>query len=152
MFVCAKNLMTRTLVVGTAEEALVQKVWADDVSFIAEEPAAFEVPRAVTVKAHYRQIAQLGKARALRDDAVPGGWRLEVTFNAPQRPCAPGQSLVLYDGETVLGGGTICDPPSSDASSSNTQGINKQRCNASSSKAVSRGDGVAAIGFSEAGI
>jgi tRNA-specific 2-thiouridylase len=32
---------------------------------------------------------------------------LHVTFDQPQRAIAPGQSLVLYDGDYVLGGGVI---------------------------------------------
>ncbi|MCD8189548.1 MAG: tRNA 2-thiouridine(34) synthase MnmA, partial [Clostridiales bacterium] len=33
--------------------------------------------------------------------------RVHVTFDQPQRAVAPGQSLVLYDGEYVVGGGII---------------------------------------------
>jgi tRNA-specific 2-thiouridylase len=32
---------------------------------------------------------------------------LEVTFDEPQRAITPGQALVLYEGDVVLGGGTI---------------------------------------------
>jgi tRNA-specific 2-thiouridylase len=32
---------------------------------------------------------------------------LEVTFDEPQRAITPGQSLVLYDGEYVAGGGFV---------------------------------------------
>ena len=32
---------------------------------------------------------------------------LECKFDKPQRAVTPGQALVLYDGEYVLGGGTI---------------------------------------------
>jgi tRNA U34 2-thiouridine synthase MnmA/TrmU len=32
---------------------------------------------------------------------------LLVTFDEPAEPLAPGQSLVLYDGDRVLGGGII---------------------------------------------
>ena len=32
---------------------------------------------------------------------------LECTFDEPQRAVTPGQALVLYDGEYVLGGGVI---------------------------------------------
>ena len=39
---------------------------------------------------------------------VPATWDGEsVTFNAPEYGVAPGQSAVIYDGERVLGGGTI---------------------------------------------
>ena len=33
--------------------------------------------------------------------------RLHVTFDRPQRAVTPGQAVVLYDGDTVVGGGTI---------------------------------------------
>jgi tRNA-specific 2-thiouridylase len=37
----------------------------------------------------------------------PSGDRLSVRFDEPQRGVAPGQALVLYDGEEVIGGGWI---------------------------------------------
>jgi tRNA-specific 2-thiouridylase len=40
---------------------------------------------------------------ALRID----GGRAEVRFERPQRAVTPGQAAVFYDGERVLGGGTI---------------------------------------------
>lgn len=38
---------------------------------------------------------------------LPNG--CELLFDEPQRAATPGQTAVFYDGETVLGGGTICD-------------------------------------------
>jgi tRNA-specific 2-thiouridylase len=35
------------------------------------------------------------------------GDSLEVSFDKPQRSVTPGQALVLYDGDEVLGGGWI---------------------------------------------
>ncbi|MDD5805833.1 MAG: hypothetical protein PUD02_00610, partial [Eggerthellales bacterium] len=32
---------------------------------------------------------------------------LHVVFDQPVRACAPGQALVVYQGDNVLGGGTI---------------------------------------------
>lgn len=37
---------------------------------------------------------------------LPDG-RVRVDFAAPQRAIAPGQAVVLYNGESVIGGGTI---------------------------------------------
>ena len=34
--------------------------------------------------------------------------RIQVDFSTPQRAITPGQAVVLYDGDQVLGGGTIC--------------------------------------------
>jgi tRNA-specific 2-thiouridylase len=33
---------------------------------------------------------------------------LELEFPEPVRAVTPGQAVVLYEGENVLGGGTIC--------------------------------------------
>jgi tRNA-specific 2-thiouridylase len=38
------------------------------------------------------------------------GDRLRVEFEQPQKAITPGQALVLYAGEYVLGGGTIARP------------------------------------------
>jgi tRNA-specific 2-thiouridylase len=40
-------------------------------------------------------------------DATPDGSRFSVRFDEPQRGVAPGQAIVLYDGDEVLGGGWI---------------------------------------------
>ena len=39
-------------------------------------------------------------------EALPGGC-IRVVFDEPQRAITPGQAVVLYDGECVVGGGTI---------------------------------------------
>ena len=38
---------------------------------------------------------------------VLGDGRVHLVFDEPQRAITPGQAVVLYDGDTVLGGGTI---------------------------------------------
>jgi tRNA-specific 2-thiouridylase len=54
----------------------------------------------------------MGKAR-YRSTEVPctvrgdGSGGLLVDFDEPQRAITPGQALVLYEGEYVLGGSTI---------------------------------------------
>jgi tRNA-uridine 2-sulfurtransferase len=54
----------------------------------------------------------MGKAR-YRSSEVPctvraaGDGTMTVAFDEPQKALTPGQALVLYDGEYVLGGGTI---------------------------------------------
>ena len=56
------------------------------------------------VEAKVRYAAKAERARVL--EAEEGGM-LTVEFEAPVRAPAPGQSLVLYDGEALLGGGYI---------------------------------------------
>ena len=59
--------------------------------------------RAIECKAkiRYRQIEQPAIAYPL-----PNG-DARVVFEEAQKAIAPGQAVVLYDGDTVLGGGTI---------------------------------------------
>lgn len=54
-----------------------------------------------SAKARYRHPEQLCQV-TLREDGTA-----EVLFDQPQRAITPGQAVVLYDGDTVLGGGTI---------------------------------------------
>ena len=59
-------------------------------------------PMAVTVKTRYTQREAAAVAAPL------AGGRVRVTFEEPQRAITAGQAVVLYDGDTVVGGGTIC--------------------------------------------
>ena len=63
--------------------------------------AALEGPTRVMAKTHYRHVPQ--PATATQPDADT----LVVEFDEPQRPAAPGQALVVYDGDVLLAGGTI---------------------------------------------
>ncbi|MCR5717090.1 MAG: tRNA 2-thiouridine(34) synthase MnmA [Lachnospiraceae bacterium] len=56
-------------------------------------------------KVRYRHTAQPCSAQVLEDGSV------RVTFDEPQRAITKGQSVVLYDGDLVLGGGVITDVP-----------------------------------------
>jgi tRNA-specific 2-thiouridylase len=55
------------------------------------------------VSARVRSHDAGGSARA---ELLPDG-RLRLLFDEPRRAITPGQSVVLYDGEDVLGGGVI---------------------------------------------
>ena len=63
-----------------------------------EAPTA---PLRCKVKIRYRQPEQWASVCPDADGTV------NVTFDEPQRAITPGQAAVLYDGDTVLGGGTI---------------------------------------------
>ena len=99
LYVLRKEQEANRLVVGTAEELGVTTIWANDINLIAVE--SLEEPVRVQAKTHYRQKAQPAVARQTDYD------QLVVTFDEPIRACAPGQALVLYQGDVVLGGGTI---------------------------------------------
>jgi tRNA-specific 2-thiouridylase len=65
-----------------------------------ENPAA---ALRVTAKTRYSQ--QEADATA---EPLPDG-RMRVVFDAPQRAVTAGQAVVLYQGDVVVGGGTIED-------------------------------------------
>lgn len=71
---------------------------AGSVSWLAEPPGDDWFPAAAQVR--YRQRAVACRAR------LTGG-SLQVSFRQPLRAVTPGQALVLYRGQQVLGGGTI---------------------------------------------
>ncbi len=80
--------------------ALLQHVLhAIDVNWIAFDspPKVFRAE----AKIRYRQEAQWATVEATGSDTM------QLTFDVPQRAITKGQAVVLYDGDTVLGGGTI---------------------------------------------
>ena len=55
----------------------------------------------VTARTRYHQSECSAVVYPLSDS------RVRVVFDDPQRAVTPGQAVVLYDGDIVLGGGTI---------------------------------------------
>lgn len=98
LFVLSKDIKHNTLVVGRAADAGVRELGAVDVTFPSDD--TFTVPRTVLAKVNYR--AKKRSARAWFD-----GKQLSVRFFEPVRAIAPGQSVVLYEDDRVLAGGTI---------------------------------------------
>lgn len=98
LYVVAKDAARNALVVGSRSVLGVREVRARDVNLISV--ARLDAPMRVTAKTHYRQRAQAG-------EAVVEDGELVVRFDEPVARPAAGQSLVLYDGDVVVGGGTI---------------------------------------------
>ena len=88
------------VVLGPKEALFSKTLTAGEFHWIAGEPAPGATVRCA-VKTRYRQMEQPATAAPLGDG------RVRVEFDAPQRAVTPGQSAVLYDGDTVLGGGVI---------------------------------------------
>lgn len=101
VYVCAKNMDANTVTVGPNEALYARTLRAGDWNFFPF--AAPTGPLRVTAKARYNQAPQPATAYPESDGAV------RVEFDAPQRALTPGQAIVLYDGETVVGGGTITE-------------------------------------------
>jgi tRNA-specific 2-thiouridylase len=98
-YVSAKSPADNTLTLGREGALYAKSLYADTLNLIAwEEP---EKPRRVTVKTRYLQAEQTAQALQVAAD------RIRVDFDTPQRAVTPGQAVVIYDGDVVLGGGTI---------------------------------------------
>ncbi|MDR2633244.1 MAG: tRNA 2-thiouridine(34) synthase MnmA [Treponema sp.] len=98
-YVVAKSKEDNTLTLGREGALYTKTLYADTLNFIAwDEP---EKPRRLKVKTRYLQAEQSATAVLLEADL------LRVDFESPQRALTPGQAVVLYEGDLVLGGGTI---------------------------------------------
>lgn len=89
------------VVVGTAEENASGGCLLEDLNFLAPEPAPGT-----------RLKARLRSSQPLQDVTVSGrdeAGRLRVDFGKKLSGLAPGQSLVLYQDDVVIGGGIIQD-------------------------------------------
>ncbi len=99
LYVLDLDPQANTVTVGPAEALDRTRLVAESVNFIAGEPPAG--PMAVEAKIRHGHTAAPATVRALGED------RAEVVFEAPQRAVTPGQSVVWYRGDLVIGGGII---------------------------------------------
>lgn len=99
MFVCAKSAVDNTVTLGENEDLFSSSLTARDACFVSA-PAVDE-PCAVLAKVRNTQ-KEVPATLTLLD-----GGRFRVDFEEPQRAISRGQSVVLYRGDTVLGGGII---------------------------------------------
>lgn len=99
-FVTAKSAEQNTVTLGETDDLLTTRVIAKSINLIPFD--RIEAPMRLTAKVRYRQTASY--ARVEQIDAHT----LMAEFEAPQRAVCAGQSLVLYDGDYVIGGGIIC--------------------------------------------
>jgi tRNA-uridine 2-sulfurtransferase len=99
LFVTALDTDTNTLVVGPAEATLRRTLHAQGVSFVSGAWPGEPFRCLAQVRAH---------AKAVPVHVFPEAQgAIRVEFDQPQRALTPGQAVVLYDGDEVLGGGRI---------------------------------------------
>ena len=99
VYVLHKDEQNNTITLGSNEALFSSRLTAGAVNWI--EGRAPEKPLRVTAKTRYSQTEAPATVTPLPDG------RIQVDFDQPQRAITPGQAVVLYDGEVVLGGGTI---------------------------------------------
>lgn len=99
VFVLEIRPETNEVVIGSHEESLTRYVIANELNFMSVEDLT--EPKRVWTKIRYNHKGAWCVAEKTKEDEIL------CTFDEPQRAVTPGQAVVLYDGEYVLGGGTI---------------------------------------------
>ena len=99
VYVCGKDMAAGTVTVGPNEALFSRELVAKDWVFFPFEKLT--EPLSVTAKIRHSQFDQ--PATVYPED----GGLARVVFDEPQRAISPGQAVVLYQGDTVIGGGTI---------------------------------------------
>ncbi len=98
-YVVRKDAAANTVVLGGNSDLACSSFTVGEVNWISV--ACLPGPAEADVKVRYSQ-----KAFPAEVIPLPDG-RAEVRFQEPQRAVAPGQAAVFYQGDEVLGGGTI---------------------------------------------
>ena len=99
LYVTAIDRERNAIIVGREEDVYTDELMASQVNYIDSEG----LTEPIKVKAKIRYSAQ--EAEAILTPA--GKHRVQVRFIQPQRAITPGQAVVFYKKDTVVGGGTI---------------------------------------------
>lgn len=99
MYVCNKDVDKNQVVLCSNEELFSSSLDACDFNWIAYD----NPPESLKAKARirYNQIEEPATIYVTGEDTV------HIEFDSPQRAIAKGQAVVVYDGDIVVGGGTI---------------------------------------------
>ncbi len=101
MYVMEINTTDNTVVLGRDADLFTDTLIANDINLISV-PRIYGEMR-VKAKVRYRHTEQPATVTQIGDDTI------KVVFDEPQRAITKGQAVVLYDGDIVVGGGTIVE-------------------------------------------
>ena len=99
MYVCSKDVTENRVVLGLDRDLFSRTLTASDLNWISIDPPSS--PIRVKARIRYKQPEQWATVERIDADTV------RVEFDEPQRAIARGQAVVFYDGDIVVGGGTI---------------------------------------------
>ncbi|MBO4308358.1 MAG: tRNA 2-thiouridine(34) synthase MnmA [Clostridia bacterium] len=99
LYVVRLDLEHNNVILGRNEALFSRELTANEINLIAVPK--LEMPRRLKAKVRYRQREEWATVEQTANDT------LRVVFDEPQRAITKGQSVVLYDGDVVFGGGII---------------------------------------------
>jgi len=99
LYVCDVCPENNKVVIGTENNLYAKALIARDINLIPFD--SLDATMKVRARVRYRQYEQPATLRQLDSDT------LRIEFDEPQKAIAKGQAVVLYDGDMVVGGGTI---------------------------------------------
>jgi len=99
MYVTAIDAGSNSITIGGSDELLRTSLVANDVNLVSVP--ALEEGMKVTAQIRYRDVGEPAEIFSA------GEGRIRVAFTSPKRAITPGQSVVFYDGEILLGGALI---------------------------------------------
>lgn len=101
VYVCGKDMAANTVTVGPESALFATTLLADNWNWFPFEKLT--TPIRVMAKARYRHIPQPATVYPEENGIA------RVVFDTPQRAMTPGQTVALYDGDMVVGGGIITE-------------------------------------------
>ena len=99
MFVCEKNVADNTVTLCDDISLYKKELSASQINLLINDTLENELR--LQAKIRYRHTPATATVRRIDETTI------SVIFDEPQRAITKGQSLVLYDGDTVIGGGII---------------------------------------------
>ena len=101
LYVTAIDPDSGDITIGPESELYRDDLWAEGVNYILGEPPSPGTK--ISVKIRYKSTQEPARLYPRGSDAL-------LRFDEPQRAVTPGQAVVFYRGEEVLGGGRITHP------------------------------------------
>ena len=98
-YVVGINVATNSIIIGNDNDLFKKELVADEIKLISGDLP--KEGQEVIAKIRYNNPGSAAKLYPL------DGNKIKVVFDSPQRAITPGQSVVFYDNDEVLGGGII---------------------------------------------
>ena len=99
MYVCEKDIVNNKVILCENDELFDDTIFAENINLITVD----KIDKPLKAKAKIRSSQKEQSATVMQNDTDT----IKIVFDEPQRAIAKGQSVVIYDGDIVIGGGII---------------------------------------------